>query len=84
MQLLPQGSRWAAATDPVRAWSDERHRSADVVDALSLIAWRLGTWRDMEEPPRVTRPADLAARAEARERARRVRDAIEGGEWEEM
>ena len=83
IETLPQGSRWAAATDPARAWSDERHLASDVVDAVNRVAWRLGTW-EADEPPRVTRPRDVLERARALRRARAARERLESEGWEEM
>ena len=81
---LPQGSRFVAATDPLRAWSDERHLAMDVVDGLSIVAWRLGTWPGMDEPPRVTRPRDALARAASRRAAMAAKAELEADVWEEM
>ena len=85
IQTLPQGSLYVAATDPLRAWSAERHGVADVVDALSVVAWALGAYDpSVTEPPRVTRPRDLMERALAHERKEMARASIEHGEWEEL
>jgi len=84
IESLPDGARWVAATYPLRSWALERHLAANVVDALGLIAYRIGAFDGAAEPPRVTRPRDVAARAEDAERARRVRSEVESDGWEEM
>lgn len=84
IESLPDGSLWAAATDPLRSWALERHLAANVVDAIALIAYRIGAFDGASEPPRVTRPRDVAARRADAERARIVRSRLESGGWEEM
>lgn len=84
IESLPDGSLWAAATDPLRSWALERHLAANVVDALGIIAYRIGAFDGAAEPPRVTRPRDVAARAAEAERARRVRAQVESDGWEEI
>lgn len=82
VRTLPPGSRYVAATDPLGSWPDERHRSADVVDALMVVAWALGAYK-ADEPPRVVRPRDAWAREVAAGRARAARAQVEDGDWEE-
>lgn len=82
---LPQGSAYVAATDPLRAWDDSRHQTADVVDALSVVAWSLGAYDEsVTEPPRVTRPRDVLRRERERIRKNRATAELESGCWEEM
>ena len=85
IRMLPDGSRYVAGTDPERAWSEERHRFADVIDAISPVAWALAYDREkVPEPPKVVRPKDMLARAEASRRAARARAELESGTWEEI
>ncbi len=77
---------WAAATNPVRSWGAERHRAADVLDAIAVVAWALGAYdRDKcPEPPRVVRPRDVEARRAARAKSKAARARLESGGWEEI
>lgn len=85
IKTLPPGSMYVAATDPLRAWSESRHHAADVVDALSVVAWTLGAYDEtVTEPPRVTRPRDVLARELERARRDRATATLEDGGWEEM
>lgn len=83
--MLPDGSRYVAQTDFARSWSAERHRSADVINAIAHLEWMLACDHEiLPEAPRVTRPRDLMARVVNRENMKRVRETLESGGWEEM
>ena len=85
IRSLPDGSRWVARTDPLRAWSAERHREADLLDAVSVLVWRFALDKEtVPEPPKVVRPRDMAARMREAANNRRVRQELESGGWEEM
>ena len=86
IRTLPNGSSYVASVDPLRSWSDERNRNADVLDAIMTVAWALGAYDRTAhpEPPKVTRPRDLAIRRQRAQESRAARSRIENGEWEEM
>jgi hypothetical protein len=83
--MLPDGSRWVAATHPERSWTPERQLVADVLDAIAPISWALALDREkVPEPIMVTRPRDLIERMRARERAQEAKRKLESETWEEM
>ena len=85
IDMLPDGSKWVAKTYPLRAWSPERQRYADVLDAIYELTWGLIYNREVvPQPPRVVRPADELARREAAERKERIRRQLESDIWEEV
>ncbi|MBR3318769.1 MAG: hypothetical protein IKG21_13215 [Atopobiaceae bacterium] len=85
IRSLPDGSLYVAATEPERAWSELKQRTADVVDAIWLLVWANSMDHEkMPEPQRVTRPKDVAARQRQRERQRRAREVLENTEWVEV
>lgn len=79
IETLPRGSAYVRAVRPDLSWSEVREAVADLQDTLWEIAYARAGSR--EEPYRVTRPADVVARAAARDKARATRRRIEGGEW---
>lgn len=80
-RMLPAGSRFKAAAHPALAWSDERRMLADVGNLLYVCAARLSGDRGELSLP-FEPPETAAMRAEARKRARAVRERIESTEWE--
>lgn len=81
--MLPDGSAYVRATAPARAWNQEQHNTADLVDTLwEIQALRAG--KDPSKAPHIRRPAQIAAAAEARSRARRAKNLIENAEWVEV
>lgn len=85
IHMLPDGSRWVARRFPLREWDAQRHRFADVLDAIKELTWALAYDREkVPDPPTVTRPRDVLARAVERERARSVRERLEQTGWEEL
>lgn len=91
ISTLPDGSRTASALSTSRAWSPEKQRAADVIDAMWAVAtWQAGgvTQRQaMERAPHAVRPWEreqgMREAAEARRRAAAVRERIENTKWEE-
>lgn len=81
---LPRGSMWRSAQVEFGEWDDARENAADVVDAIWALISLLSSARTTEGAPSVTRPSDMRARKEARERAASVRKRIEGTTWEEV
>ena len=85
VESLPDGSAWAARTDPLRSWSAERHRDADLLDAVEVLVWYVALDKARTpDPPRVVRPIDRLRRAMEAERARAAREEIGSDGWEEM
>lgn len=85
VRMLPDGSRYVASRWPERSWPPERHRAADLLDAVKEIAWALVYDREkVPSPPTVVRPADAVARQRDAARAARARRAVESESWEEM
>ncbi len=82
---LPDGSHYVARRYPLRAWPQERHRNADVLDAIKELTWFFAYDRaKMPNPPTVLRPRDVAARIADSRRASESRKAVESDGWEEM
>lgn len=82
---LPDGSRYVAATEPLRAWSEARTLAADVRDDVMWLTWALALDREqVPYPPRVDRPADVAARRADERRRMRARAVLEGAPREEV
>lgn len=82
---LPDGSAWVARTFPLRAWSQERHRDADLLDAVEFLVWYVAMDKHMvPSPSRVVRPSDMLARRAEAERKRRVKESVESDAWEEL
>lgn len=84
--MLPDGSAYARATNPARAWGQSQHATADIIDALWQIqAARAGL--DPATAPAIERPAQRVARLarEKRilEKAKRAHDRINNAEWVE-
>ena len=85
VRMLPDGSRWVARVNPLRSWGEERHRCADLVDAIKELTWGLLYDRDrVPTPPTVVRPRDVAAREAGSRRAAMARRSVEAQGWEEM
>lgn len=85
IRSLPDGSRWAAGTDPLRAWSANRHRDADLLDAVNVLVWCFALDKGVVPTPlTVVRPRDVAARVREAANNKRVRAELESGGWEEM
>lgn len=85
VEALPDGSAWAARTDPLRSWSPERHRDADLLDAVEVLVWYIALDKaKTPEPPRAVRPLDRLRRAMEAQRARAAREEIGSDDWEEM
>lgn len=78
---LPAGSMYISAIDPVRSWSVEDHRSADIRDAIyQAICIMRGI--DPSNAPKVIRPEDVERQRRAVEAARKARAIIESTTWE--
>lgn len=82
---LPDGSAWVARTFPLREWSEEHHRDADLLDAVEFLVWYIAMDKQkVPSPTRVVRPGDAIARRLEDERKRRVKSSVESDSWEEM
>lgn len=81
---LPRGSLWRSAQVEFGEWDDARENSADVVDAIWKLISLLSDAHTTEGAPTVARPQDLRERKMAAERARAVRERIEGTRWQEV
>lgn len=85
IKTLPDGSAYVSATDLGRSWGAERHRHADLLDAIRELTWALAIDHEaIPEPPTVMRPKDVLARMEAAARREEVSKRLKEAEWEEM
>lgn len=85
IRTLPDGSSYVRATDFARSWGVERHRHADLLDAVRELTWAMAMDHErMPEPPRVVRPSDVVSRVETIRRATAARHELEHGSWEDV
>ncbi len=85
IKTLPDGSLYVCATEPLRSWTPERHRFADVVDAINHLTWAAYYNHDkVPYPPTTVRPADVAAREAQRKRRKRAIDKLNNTRWTEV
>ena len=80
---LPDGSLFAAALSPYRAWSDETEQRAQIVDEIErmLTLYATGT---TEGAQRVTRPWMVEERKRVRERTKRAVDRLNSNRWKDV
>lgn len=79
--MLPDGSAYVSAIDPVRSWSEQRNLAADIRDEMrSLVA----ATRGMSEAPLVVRPRMILERIEDAKRAKQAKQKMKTTKWEEV
>lgn len=79
---LPWGSAYLRAQNPVYAWNQDQYQMANVMDALSVINWRLMGCPSRYKPEPVERPGDKAMRLAAAKKAKDAARRIESTRWE--
>lgn len=83
--MLPAGSRYMASLSPEYAWSDEYSALMDIKELITWCLMRLNGHSD-DLPEIVRRPWREARRAaqakQASEKAKRVKEKLNSGNWE--
>lgn len=82
IETLPAGSMYAAATNPYKAWSDERRALADIQDSIRACLRRLSCDRSVIQFPLTPRPEDQVRAKAERERAQEAQKRISETRWE--
>jgi hypothetical protein len=80
--MLPLGSQYMALTDPDYSWSFQDYRTADIIDLLNVINWRLAGCPEERTPITLTRPGDASRRETQRKKSQKIKRTIEDTKWE--
>lgn len=83
IRMLPEGTAFRAKQNYAYSWSKVEHSLANIQDALYQVAF-MGSGKQPDEVPRVTRPADIVARRKANEKRIKARKRLETTQWKEV
>lgn len=84
IRSLPMGSLYRGSINKRDAWTLGQYRTADILDFLMVINWRLMGCPEEYIPVSVTRPGDADKKAKSAAKRNSIKKIIENTTWEEV